>query len=381
MKLSPKLTFEMLALCCILLAILPNTYAENIQDTFKRDLSVWSNFSSCQEWNDDSDCNFLNSTWKDYDKVSIATQTFVKAHEHEYWNGLSADKDFIDISEKDFSIDLYAHPNTTSTHHPLWEWRVRLSESFETKIEITRDAAFYEEFYAYSDAGGLWSPIYSKELANCDNVKFSMTLNNAGYIKFVALKLNDASNYNVKVSQPYFNMLLVIIVVSAVSALIISIAWVCFILTIVWTIKRMRHARVHSNGFIPPDSKRKEYIKKWLHNMAWEKYSKLNVKYDQTSWIICLNDYEQDEEVHITNECSHVFHYKWLDQWFHNISSRSDLKWPLWSTVITDNSQKPDIKLVNLSEPDEINEEAKQDPNNSNSSLNRQYQPIFIQNQ
>ena len=78
--------------------------------------------------------------------------------------------------------------------------------------------------------------------------------------------------------------------------------------------------------------------------MNWDKYSKFDIKYDQISCVVWLDQFSADDKVYITNECLHVFHVDWLDQWFNNITNQNDLKCPHWSTTITDESSKQEIK-------------------------------------
>ena len=84
---------------------------------------------------------------------------------------------------------------------------------------------------------------------------------------------------------------------------------------------------------------RKEHIAKCLDNIRKDEFKNIRAKFDQSSCIICLDDFEPGSEVCITNECNHVFHFVCLHKWFKNIRLSKDLTCPHCNAVITDTSK------------------------------------------
>ena len=56
-------------------------------------------------------------------------------------------------------------------------------------------------------------------------------------------------------------------------------------------------------------------------------FKQWNPLYEQDKWIIWLEDFENEDEVNITNEWKHIFHWKCLIEWYINIWGNK-LIWP-----------------------------------------------------
>ena len=50
----------------------------------------------------------------------------------------------------------------------------------------------------------------------------------------------------------------------------------------------------------------------------------------QDTWTICLDSFNEDDSVHLTNECKHLFHSQCLEEWYRNTYSKKEFQWPYW---------------------------------------------------
>jgi len=80
------------------------------------------------------------------------------------------------------------------------------------------------------------------------------------------------------------------------------------------------------------------------------KFSQMNLKYEEDACVIWLENFVYDSEVHITNECSHVFHSKWINTWFYNIHWNCNLTCPHWTSAIKPDSPKPELNTIHASD-------------------------------
>jgi DNA-directed RNA polymerase subunit RPC12/RpoP len=83
-----------------------------------------------------------------------------------------------------------------------------------------------------------------------------------------------------------------------------------------------------------------------LQNMKSGKYSQLYIEYGQDSCVICLETFEHNSQVHIINECSHVFHTRWLTEWVSNVRPNSAIHCPHCSVEVTIKSRPKNKKVT-----------------------------------
>ena len=55
-------------------------------------------------------------------------------------------------------------------------------------------------------------------------------------------------------------------------------------------------------------------------------------------WLICLNLFEDLENVHILNDCQHMFHSECLKNWYLMLTTSTSLACPKWGVDATDRS-------------------------------------------
>ena len=58
-------------------------------------------------------------------------------------------------------------------------------------------------------------------------------------------------------------------------------------------------------------------------------------------WGICKNKFKSTSKAHITNECLHIFHSDWLENWYFMTKPGADLVCPICRTVNWSKSQQP----------------------------------------
>ena len=77
----------------------------------------------------------------------------------------------------------------------------------------------------------------------------------------------------------------------------------------------------------------------WMVNGKYRKIEEL-VKEKQEMWSICLESYKEEDDVHLTNEWTHLFHSDWLNQWYRNSYKNKDFQCPFWRTINSANFKK-----------------------------------------
>ena len=208
-------------------------------------------------------------------------------------------------------------------------------------LTITRDSRSFEEIFMTTYTGAGFMFFNTKNFSNWDNNTMRIELPVALNLIIKVRMINDGSNYSINVRQEYSKSIFfwIFIAVCFTVSVLLTIA-IALIIIVCFKTKRQQII------YLSPDTQedvdyRKEYIHKCLDNMKRDEYRSIRVKFDQNNCIICLEDFEPQSEVYITNEWNHVFHHACLKSWFENVQIRRDLTCPHWNTTITDTSETP----------------------------------------
>ena len=74
-------------------------------------------------------------------------------------------------------------------------------------------------------------------------------------------------------------------------------------------------------------------IKKTMETMKSGYYFDVHLQFSEITWVIWLENFKKDSNVHIINEWLHWFHSNWLFEWYENIDFNKDLRWPHWKHI------------------------------------------------
>ena len=161
-------------------------------------------------------------------------------------------------------------------------------------------------------------------------------------MSFIVVKvkrLNSRSNYTVTVSQQTSSksglstILLVFLLVSAVIAIIGWIGWFIVLIIFFWSKRSSNQNQSQDQNW--NRNNRVEQINKALALMKSGNYSNFRIRFEEQSWVICLENFTSESNIHLINECSHYFHSQCLSTWFHSIRLGLPLKCPLCSCEVS----------------------------------------------
>ena len=316
------------------------------QSSIERDLISCSSYTTCEACNDNHFCNYQNGGWSYYDTWALRNAEYDQVSEAQYCNK-AIENDFLYISDEGHSLDMFAFKNSSYTEHPICEWGVALRTDLTVTIDISAGEDHKEDFFMYTNSNEESQYKYSKYFAHCGSTSTQIKLKNTGYIRLRVKRLSQDSNYFIKVSQDHKDDWLVFIVIVTFT----SLAWVllCISIAIYMICKHTIQGRQNVRVTFSEKRDKKKLIQKCLDNMNTGVYSKFsgNLKYDQNTWVIWLEDFEADSRIKMTNECLHVFHEDCISSWFKNINCRKELVCAFWKTPITDKSKPKDIEGLN----------------------------------
>ena len=196
----------------------------------------------------------------------------------------------------------------------------------------------------------LFLTIILSNFSNWKDKSISIILDNVSFIVVKVKRLSSRSNYTVTVFQQTSSktglstVLLVFLLVSAVIAVIGWIGWfIVLIIFFFWSKKSSNQNHDQNRN----RNNRVEQINKALALMKSGRYSNFRIRFEEQSWVICLENFTSESNIHLVNECSHYFHSQCLSTWFHSIRLGLPLKCPLCSCGVSHVS-KPSVPSNSL---------------------------------
>ena len=183
--------------------------------------------------------------------------------------------------------------------------------------------------------------IILSNFSNWKDKSISIILENVSFIVVKVKRLSSRSSYTVTVSQltssktVLSTVLLVFLLVSAVIAVIGWIGWFIVLIIFLWSKRSSSQNQSH------------DQINKALALMKSGKYSNFRIRFKEQSWVICLENFTSESNIHLVNECSHYFHSQCLSTWLHSIRLGLPLKCSLCSWEVSHIS-KPSVPSNSL---------------------------------
>lgn len=328
-------------------------------DIFKRNLASWSSHSTCTSCNSDSSWEFSKGVCSNSPASTISSSNFNQIVDYKYCENAHR-SGYIDLTgagNKELKMSSLVTRDVSA--HPLWEWNIKTDSKFKHKLIVKRDPQNYEDLHIKIMKNDKSEIYTSKNFSNCTASSYELDIGGATFVVIKAYQLDDKSRYTItlkKNTNALVIPLFILILIPILLGLIVIITILA--ITYFWIKAKIRKKRRREQQYEQERrnrEKRDSRIIEAMENMKHGLIVNMPHKYQQTNCIICLENFKSTEpfdhtsEVHVTNECSHIFHTNWLAEWFATINPKKDLTWPLWNTVITNTSSPLDEGAINVS--------------------------------
>lgn len=329
----------------------------------ERSLLSLCNFAPSWEYWPNSTCTFLNNNCVDDTSTDISSESYDQSTEYVFWNH-AISSGYIDISSDYGTPYLMSFDNSASVGQ-IWEWMYTTNSDQYVRITMSRNTRYYEDInISFYFPNKLPITYTNNDLKDCSSTILSFDKAGSEIAVVRIKKYSASSNFSAKITQNKQTSLYLIgliIVITLIALIICTTMFLWWMIIVHW--KRQMRLRRERFG----NSERVRYLREYtethstetLAKMRHGSYEEFNAKYHQDSCVIWLEDYKNDSQVHITNEWEHIFHSKWLKEWYQAIPATKPLSCPHWNTVNTPDSTPPDNKLQELSMEGKIQEETK----------------------
>lgn len=299
-----------------------------------RDLPACSSQSTCSSCNSDSGWVMLDGQWDNNPGLSIRVKPYNPSTGYANWNGATEERYQYLRSHKSASFNL-SHSTNTPT---LCEWWFVIEDFGDIKVNISKSSSNYEDMFIYISSKGDQTYKYLKDLSDCSSDFIELEFKDVYQIILRVDTLSTKSNYSITLSKSVPEDSLFIKIFIAVIVTIVVIVFMSVIATIWyftiknWRKERLNRVEVLKQTFYLKNNKL-DWIKNTLETMKNGEYGNQENKFHQEAWVICLEDFQKDSEVLITNECLHVFHHNCIKEWYYNIKFEDHLTCPHCKTI------------------------------------------------
>ena len=333
----------------------------------QRELNTWSSITSCSLCEQDSSWTWLNSTCAENTINSISRETYTQSSDYAYcMNAVSSGRITLsDLPDRTLEVGFYSNASTGQ----LWEWEARIDDKFTTRVILSRNVNSNEDLNLYLFTSPFTGTLYTNRgLTDWSTTTYTIEMDNVEFLRLRA-KLYSATifnTFNARIQEVEKENDSTLIGVLLIIGLVLIFSWtVCACFCIITTHYRMKYQqhterqreRLRIQRLI---NSRFERVTKTMKNMKSGKYIDLKTKYGQNSCVVCLEDFEPDSSIHVTNECQHAFHTSCLKEWYQSIDPTKDLACPHCNTVNTnENNPIQNEQLEMRSVNDEVLEENK----------------------
>jgi len=327
----------------------------------KRDLALWNSYATCSDCKNDKTCTFLNGDCINDTGNSISSESYNQETEYKYWANAISDGIIKLFNIDNMSLDLYALSGASKDNHSLWEWKIYPYNNIDMYIELERDSNNYEDIYVYTIEDKENKEYTSKDFSSCSSNTIKMKFSPTSFVRIRAKILSDLSNYRMRVYHINDNtkITLIGIVLIICSSFCICFLLACFSCFVIWQYKsymKMRtDRRLRRENYLKRLNSKGQRITDTMKHMKNDIFKNIDTKYNQDSWVICLEKFEEEWNVHVTNECLHVFHSKCLHEWYDNMPVLKDLCCPHWNTVNSVECKNKITLKVGDSDSDDLN--------------------------
>lgn len=332
-----------------LILLLLATYA-SCQDTGisdfsrRRDLVNWSSFTTWGSWKTQSGCSFVNGLCTNDPRLKINSDPYEQKTQYLHWvNAVASGYITLNDSNEE-TLSMRHKPTALVGQNSLWEWKVSLTDYHDVVLNLYRNFMNYEDIVvvAYTEDGS--QQFTSKELSDCVSDTMDLYIKSVKYIQIRVNKLSSLSNYSIELhkvsrkSETNSALLLAIILTSILLCIVTTTTCLILYAAREW-LKDRRRVVEQRRTLQEMMQNRAKNIEETMNNMKHGQFQYFENKYHEDNWVICLESFKPDSEIHITNECSHVYHSSCLKEWYENIDAKKDLKCPHCNSVNRPNKE------------------------------------------
>ena len=313
---------------------------KNLESTFdQRLLNTCSSYSNWDDCNEDSQWTFLNGSCQDVSSNALDLSSYNQFLASRYWANSLRFGNIKLYDLEDNTLEMYALPGASASGNSIWQWSVLTYDDVKLKVTLERDPRNFENLIVYTSKQGNVNTLASKDLSDWDTGTVSVEIGPVAYARFGFEILSNSSNYKMTISQESkdqkfrWYLILMIALTAGISLLIF-----CFMGSYVWiklkeAYRYNQMVRVREIQADERSRTKDQRIRDTLASMTEDCFKNINTRYEQSEWVVCLEKFEDDSMVYVTNECSHVFHKEWLFSWYDNMTVYKDLWCPHWNTV------------------------------------------------
>ena len=231
----------------------------------------------------------------------------------------------------------------------IWEWDITVNGNGSSiELVFTREAEVNEDIVMKVFTKNSTSYyLTSKDLMSCSNTSVTKFLSDVTRLTIRSEQTSPNSSYQITFSFeqiPTITDLSFLIGIIIVGLLAIafcncwSAAVACkFIKDWIRATKEKSRNNYKYDGI--------KVLMDWMVNGKYRKIEEV-VKEKQEMWSIWLEPYKEEDDVHLTNEWTHLFHSDWLNQWYRNSCKNKDFQCPFWRTINSANFKQKD-KFIN----------------------------------
>ena len=319
------------------------TWALSIPQSSPRSLSASCNSYSNSDWsgcNSDPLCTIQNGVCNTFDPNRLRSILFDQKTAGKFWSNLPESGYIVLEKFEDHTINLHRESGATAASNSVCEWRVIINHKAKLTITISRNSNIYEDILIDANTGDSEKIYTSKDLLSCGATQRELVLDNTSVLKLRVQVLDDRSDYSITLKQHLeSNQNIKHWVITTICCIGIVIILAFWGILFYFGYKRFKNYRKNRKSCLPS----KEGIMK---KMRSGNFAQLPIEFNQESCVVCLESFDSSSEVHIINECSHVFHSICLSEWLGRIQPKVVPHCPHCSVEITIHSRPKKHKVA-----------------------------------
>ena len=208
--------------------------------------------------------------------------------------------------------------------HAICVYIISIVEGYDTKFEITRGPNISEIMSIFYSNRTAVTRLKNKDLTSCSSEPVIITVQAMKSIAFSIVWLREDWEFNVKIYQ------------EDETDTQFMLRWFFFIILFLSVITMILTGSINIWKYIKEvdkENSRPQYLSIKLAIII-QKFRNLNVRFEQTSCTICIEEFAADSQVWIVKACNHIFHKDWLLEWIEKTVSFQLIVCPYWRAGI-----------------------------------------------
>ncbi|CAI2363714.1 unnamed protein product [Moneuplotes crassus] len=258
------------------------------------------------------------------------------------------------------TIEMKTLDGATSTNNSICEWVLEMNSDKTVNLEIERSSEIYEEILLeYEKLSGEKIEMTNKDLYQCGDGAYVSELTEIKSFKIRVQILNDSSAYTILLSQTgidysypavftrnkalvgYISVMLMILFMLLVVSLIVFSFFKdnsCF----------KNSQQKYHDMLRNTDKRNKVQIDRVMDSMVSGEFRAIRIKFVDKHCAICFEEFRGMHQVHLVNECLHLFHTECLYNWYLTIARTRKLACPQCDTqtLLTQSPPPPHLSIT-----------------------------------